>query len=158
MPTDHEWSCAVGIGTLEKAAASPISKNSQIVGVYPWGTAFPPPENTDNYLGEEAKQLPSLDAEGEIPIKGYNDGYAGTAPVGHFKMNQFGIYDLGGNVWELCQDWLDPAKMKKRVFRGMSFKESSSYALRSSKRGGITPGYVSPNGGFRVVIADNKRD
>jgi len=83
MPTDAEWSEAAG---AER---------------YPWGGQWPPPRDAGNYPGEEL----SIVAEGRLPrIAGFRDEYPFTSPVGKFHETNYGLFDMGGNVWQWCQD------------------------------------------------------
>ena len=54
LPTDVEWSEAVGIGGKE-TGATPRDKNAKVENVYPWGTQFPPPPGAGNFADLSAK-------------------------------------------------------------------------------------------------------
>jgi len=115
LPTDAEWSVAVGLGP--ETGSTPKDKNGKIKDVYPWGTQYPPPRGAGNFFGEEAKQSwPS----GWTVIKGYNDGYVRTSPVGSFAANALGLFNMGGNVWQWCEDLYQPDN-ERRVLRGSSW-------------------------------------
>ena len=146
LPTDVEWSWAVGIGDQEDASASPKDKDEKIAAVYPWGGDFPPPARSGNYCDSAAKEK-----LGFVGIDGYTDGYATTAPVGMFKPNVLGLYDLGGNVYEWCQDWCD-GEQKARVLRGASWGINDASLTLSSGRIDALPAYRFNFIGFRCVL------
>jgi formylglycine-generating enzyme required for sulfatase activity len=130
LPSDEEWSAAVGLD--KEGGNTPMER--EVKDVYPWGTKWPPPNGAGNYS-------PSLKV----------DYHKNTSPAGSFEANRFGIYDLGGNVWEWCQDWYD-AKRKDRVVRGASWLSSRPDFLLSSCRDYGTPEYRSDHFGFRCVL------
>ena len=144
LPTDAEWSIAVGLG--EEKGITPAEKSGKVQGVYPWGKQWPPPPGAGNYADETAKKRhPDW-----TTIPGYDDGYVNTSPVGSFAANRYGLYDMGGNVWQWCEDWLNDTD---RVLRGASWGIHDPWALLSSFRGRSSPDERNFAAGFRCVLA-----
>ncbi len=154
LPTDHEWSCAMGIGGDEDAAMLPVDKDAN-GPFFPWGRQFPPPSGAGNFFGEECKEAPLLDDPSRKVVKDYSDGYTRTAPVGSFPPNQFGLYDLSGNVWEWCEDWYSDEKLN-RVRRGSSWIDFAPGSAKVSERLRGLPGSGTRADGFRCVLVDEK--
>jgi hypothetical protein len=147
LPTDAEWSVAVGLG--QESGATPKDKDGKTKGVYPWGGQWPPPSGAGNYAGSEA-------ADSQWPsdwktIEGYQDGYPRTSPAGRFRANSLGLFDMGGNVWQWCEDWYD-GEQKHRVLRGASWLDNFPDRLLSSYRRNLTPGGRYGFIGFRCVL------
>jgi formylglycine-generating enzyme required for sulfatase activity len=142
LPSDEEWSFAVGIGEKEDANATPKEKDLKIKDVWPWGTRWPPPEGAGNYDSYTSR----------ITV----DGYDRTSPVGKFQKNTHGLYDLGGNVWECCGSYFDGSS-GTRVLRGGSwYDDDDRVYLLSSCRGLYYPGRRSRNFGFRCVLVSSR--
>jgi len=68
--------------------------------------------------------------QGEFPWQNLlTDHYEGTSPVGSFPPNDYGLYDMAGNVWEWTSDWYEP--------RG------ANPAIKSCCMGSVNPRVVS---------------
>ena len=47
--------------------------------------------------------------QGDFPNKSKDDdGFHLSAPVGQYPANDYGLYDMAGNVWEICSDYFNP--------------------------------------------------
>ncbi|HEV7401886.1 MAG TPA: SUMF1/EgtB/PvdO family nonheme iron enzyme [Chthoniobacteraceae bacterium] len=133
VPTDEEWSQAAGLD----------EKNGGNKTIYSWGDEYPPKEN-------KVANFADLSYHAKFPkgtwVDGYTDGFATTAPVGSFPPNQFGLFDVSGNVWELC------VAGSARSKRGGSWDMDSSGYMRLSAHTSDPGDGRHATVGFRVVL------
>ncbi len=144
LPTEAEWS---------RAARYPDGGPLK----YPWGAALPVPPRSGNYADESARPIvPAV-------LQGYDDRYPVSAPVGSFRPNALGFFDLGGNVAEWVQDVysIPPAdggperdplgspSGELHVVLGSSYLQGTVTELRLSYRDYATK--ARPDVGFRIA-------
>lgn len=114
---------------------------------------IPTAESNANLGNDDTKHVRSLVEELD---------HSGTRPVGSYPPNEYGLYDMFGNVWEWCTDYFNPFTEPQasygsagplrgldRIVRGGSFVSTTSSWANGYRRC-IEPGYKSRFTGFRV--------
>jgi formylglycine-generating enzyme required for sulfatase activity len=121
---------------------------------------------TARYWGDDMAQICTYANVLEVGIQ-CADGHLNTAPVGTFRANAFGLFDMLGNVSEWTEDCWFPthdgaptdggarsgSDCAQRVLRGGSWN-ADPWRVRAATRSGIAPGTRNAEIGFRVVRTD----
>ena len=161
LPTDLEWSAAVGMSPEKGKDPAERSKTAQYGGgpaARPWTV----PWNAED--GFTADQPPKAEAGNYHASVGV-DKFTNTSPVRSFKPNRFGLYDMGGNAWEWCEDEFTKGG-GTYVMRGGSWKTELEKPVRDTFTRTIIapaifkmlsgyrfPGAIAlPDTGFRIVL------
>jgi len=105
------------------------------------------------------------DVDSALLYAWYIDNSAGSTHNAASKLpNTNSLYDMSGNVWEMCNDWFGtygsaaqsdpsgPGSGTAKIIRGGCWSRDSTY-LRSAARLAVNPGARSNDVGFRVCVA-----
>ena len=144
LPTEAEWEYACRAGTTTR-----YSFGHEEESLHEYGN-YCDRSNTSVELLQDSR---------------FDDGHDQTAPVGSFKPNAWGLYDMHGNVWEWCADFYDakyyavggplnprgPEQGRDRVLRGGSWGNHPKFC-RSAFRAEEGPVQRRSYIGFRIAV------
>jgi sulfatase modifying factor 1 len=150
---DHPVTCI----TYRDALAYCTWAKMRLPTLEEWEVACRAGTQTDYFFGSEDSRIGEYANiwHGRDHLKADStDGYMYTAPVGSFKPNPWGLYDMYGNVFEYCTGKLSPAESPTTAHgRGGSWwcSRNSCHSFNSYSVGSINIHASFSNLGFRVV-------
>ncbi|HCE46294.1 MAG TPA: hypothetical protein DET40_22335 [Lentisphaeria bacterium] len=127
LPTEREWTIFCQCGDKRE---------------YPWGNGSPA---FGNYCGQETN------GKAGSMLPGYNDGFLTTCPVEKSGKNDWGLYGVGGNVWECTIS--SSSNVSFDAWRGASWYDDDPARLKSSFRYIGVASRCNDNYGFRLVLS-----
>jgi formylglycine-generating enzyme required for sulfatase activity len=125
--------------------------------IFPWGNELIIPDGAGNVSDESAKGAT------KIYVPNYNDGFPGISPIGSFKAEMSGLFDIFGNVSEWVHDFyslsppsphevlynpMGPTTGDGHVVKGANWKSGSLTQLRPAYRDTLTD--KRDDVGFRI--------
>lgn len=136
IPTEAQWefACRAGVGaalyTGEELSDTRVSDNLEAISRY----------RQTGLVGGVSGTLPPAGSPAEV---------GATAKVGSYLPNGYGLYDMIGNVWELCLDWyaadisgcdaeIGPLSGSVRAYRGGAFNTEAQYCRSACRQNGET--------------------
>jgi formylglycine-generating enzyme required for sulfatase activity len=146
LPSEAEWEYAARAGTT----------TSRI-----WGDD---PDDACAYANAADRQVKK--AYGWKYVVDCDDGYLYTSPVGKFKPNKFGLYDMMGNarqivagcltdsIADLPKDGSANADCDQHPLRGSSWESYPTAIMRVACREWVGPTYAHLAYGFRVALSE----
>jgi formylglycine-generating enzyme required for sulfatase activity len=155
LPTEAEWEYA--------------ARGGQHNPYYRFGWGDTISHSQANYTSHWSGGSPNYSYDVSLTSYWHPDWYDGIEPytsvVGSFAANGYGLYDMTGNVYELCNDWYDenyydtspydnptgPSSGSYRIRRGGGWSGSANHC-RVAIRDGFGPSNRGYSDGFRIVL------
>ncbi|HTF32005.1 MAG TPA: formylglycine-generating enzyme family protein [Flavitalea sp.] len=140
LPEEEEWeyACRAGTTSLFYTGDDPLSLKGYA-------------NVADDALREKADTNSINKSNRPFP---FNDGFPFTSPVRSFKPNPWGLYDMIGNVYQICNgvfSLTEGARQYNNVVRGGSYNSGPEF-LRCAFRGSVKSSSKYSYTGFRIAV------